>query len=204
MAEAVTKTKKTKVLSEESRKRKRESDKVKGRTRINIGRAFARWCELKEEEGCPTDADLAVMLLDYYQTRQVTSTPSKAHIHNYHSCWCLALLRIVIDDIPVQGVQLLDTQEVGVLEASIDMDERWTKQSFCEDGDSSDEDYVPFLQIRYVLEVKLSLNSCHEISVDEAVIDVAMPTFPEDDVSDIPDSYKVVCEDDIVSCTMKT
>jgi len=64
MAEAATKPKKVKVLSEETRKRKRESDKVKARTRINIGQAFPRWRELKDEEGCPTDADLAVILLD--------------------------------------------------------------------------------------------------------------------------------------------
>ena len=64
MAERAKKPKKTKVLSEETRKRKRESDKIKGRTRINIGQAFARWRELKDEEGCPTDADLAVMLFD--------------------------------------------------------------------------------------------------------------------------------------------
>jgi len=50
------KTNKPKVLSEDSRKRKRESDQIKGRTRINIGPAFARWRELKEEEGCSTDA----------------------------------------------------------------------------------------------------------------------------------------------------
>ncbi|XP_048100278.1 zinc finger protein 629-like isoform X2 [Alosa alosa] len=66
MAEAATKPKKAKVLSEESKKRKRESDKIRARTRINIGTAFARWRELKEEEGCPTDTDLAVMLLDYH------------------------------------------------------------------------------------------------------------------------------------------
>ncbi|XP_077101459.1 uncharacterized protein LOC143752215 isoform X2 [Siphateles boraxobius] len=78
MAEAATKTKKAKVLSDETRKRKRESDKIKGRSRINIGPAFARWRELKDEEGFPTDADLAVMLLDFYQ-HQVMSTPSKGH-----------------------------------------------------------------------------------------------------------------------------
>ncbi|KAG1926112.1 hypothetical protein F2P79_025081 [Pimephales promelas] len=66
MAEAATKPKKVKVLSEETRKRKRESDKVKARTRINIGQAFPRWRELKDEEGCPTDADLAVILLDNF------------------------------------------------------------------------------------------------------------------------------------------
>ena len=55
MAEAASKTKKPKVLSEDSRKRKRESDKIKGWTRINIGPAFSRWRELKEEEGCVPD-----------------------------------------------------------------------------------------------------------------------------------------------------
>jgi len=56
MGEAACKTKKPKILSEGSRKRKRECEQIKGRTSINIGPAFARWCELKEEEGCPIDA----------------------------------------------------------------------------------------------------------------------------------------------------
>ncbi|KAK7172216.1 hypothetical protein R3I93_004506 [Phoxinus phoxinus] len=164
------------------------------------------------------------MLLDYYQKRQVTSTPSKAT----HSQVPQLLVSSVSedsdrDDIPVQGVQPLETQEVDVLEASmhsmsiveeeqfdspdeearndlrnstIDMDERWTKHSFCEDGDSSDEDYVPFLQIRPGGQDVIE--QLQEISMHEAVIDVTLPTFPEDDVSDIPESNKVVSEDDIV------
>jgi len=64
MAEAEIKKKKTQVLSEETRKRKGESDRLKRRTRINyIGPAFARWRELKKEEGFLTDADFVVMLL---------------------------------------------------------------------------------------------------------------------------------------------
>ncbi|XP_028273481.1 uncharacterized protein LOC114443538 isoform X2 [Parambassis ranga] len=70
MANAAKKPKKVNVLSEETKKRKRESDKVRARSRINIGPAFARWRELRDEEGCPTDGDLAVLLLDhYFQTR---------------------------------------------------------------------------------------------------------------------------------------
>lgn len=34
---------------------------------------------------------------------------------------------------------------------SIEMDESWTDPRFCEDGDSSDEEYIPFLQLRYVI-----------------------------------------------------
>lgn len=64
MAEAATKPKKAKVLSEMTRKRKREDDKNRGRTRINIGAAFTHWRELKEEVGFPTDAGLALMLMD--------------------------------------------------------------------------------------------------------------------------------------------
>ncbi|XP_062371676.1 histone-lysine N-methyltransferase PRDM9-like isoform X2 [Sardina pilchardus] len=64
MAEAATKPKKAKALSEEAKKRKRERDNIRARAKIHIGPALARWRQLKDEEGCPTDADLAVLLLD--------------------------------------------------------------------------------------------------------------------------------------------
>ena len=45
-------------------KGKRESNKLNTRTGINIGPVFTRWRELKDEEGCTTDADLVLFLLD--------------------------------------------------------------------------------------------------------------------------------------------
>uniref|UniRef100_A0AAV2M106 Uncharacterized protein n=1 Tax=Knipowitschia caucasica TaxID=637954 RepID=A0AAV2M106_KNICA len=64
-------------LSEEGRKKKQESDRHRAQKRINLGNAFAGWRELKEKEGCKLDADLAILLLDFYNRWQ-TSTPSKA------------------------------------------------------------------------------------------------------------------------------
>ncbi|KAK7130511.1 hypothetical protein R3I93_019999 [Phoxinus phoxinus] len=61
MAEPVKKQRKP--LSEEAKKRKRASDRVKARTRINIGHAFSEWRELKDREGSKSDADLAFLLL---------------------------------------------------------------------------------------------------------------------------------------------
>ncbi|ROL43606.1 EGF-like repeat and discoidin I-like domain-containing protein 3 [Anabarilius grahami] len=46
MAEPAKKPKR--VLLEEAKKRKRESDQTRARARINIGRAYTQWCELKE------------------------------------------------------------------------------------------------------------------------------------------------------------
>ena len=64
MADAKKNPKELKVLSEETKKRKRESNKLNARTRIITGPAFTRWRELKDEEGRLTDADLVLLLLD--------------------------------------------------------------------------------------------------------------------------------------------
>ncbi|ROJ25296.1 hypothetical protein DPX16_20109 [Anabarilius grahami] len=64
MAEPEKKPKK--VLSEEAKKRKRESDRTQARTQINIGRAYTQWRKLKEATGCKTDGDLAFLLLDLF------------------------------------------------------------------------------------------------------------------------------------------
>ncbi|KAK7118687.1 hypothetical protein R3I94_022248 [Phoxinus phoxinus] len=44
--------------------RKRESDKIRNKTRINIGRAFERWRQLRELKGFKSDPELAFFLLD--------------------------------------------------------------------------------------------------------------------------------------------
>ncbi|XP_016398793.1 uncharacterized protein LOC107732068 isoform X2 [Sinocyclocheilus rhinocerous] len=43
---------------------KRESDRVRGKTRINIGRAFERWSQFRDLKGFQTDTELAFFLLD--------------------------------------------------------------------------------------------------------------------------------------------
>ncbi|XP_078023657.1 uncharacterized protein LOC117259352 [Epinephelus lanceolatus] len=122
MAEAAKQSKKRKVLSEETKKRKREAPRIKGQSRINIGPAFTRWRELKDEEGFLTDAALALFLLDYYQKKQVTSTPHKQHLQPLQPI--VSSFTEESDHVrgePIEGVQMLEegagAEEVGVLEA---------------------------------------------------------------------------------------
>lgn len=59
------KTAKKKKLDESTVKaRKKESDKARGATRVNIGIAFERWRVLKENKGFKFDYELATFLLD--------------------------------------------------------------------------------------------------------------------------------------------
>ncbi|XP_061627841.1 oocyte zinc finger protein XlCOF6-like isoform X3 [Phyllopteryx taeniolatus] len=74
MADATTK-KTRRVRSAEAKKRKRDLDRVRDRTRINIGHAFKGWRKLREGIGCKTDEELAFVLLDSYQ--KVTTRTSR-------------------------------------------------------------------------------------------------------------------------------
>lgn len=56
---------------------------------------------------------------------------------------------------------------------SIDFDDRWTNHRHCEDEDSSDEDFVPFIKR------STGIEQPHEISMDGAVLDVVVPDPPE-------------------------
>jgi len=47
--------------AEEVRERKKAVDRARDSTRINIGRAFTEWRELKDIESCKTDADLVFL-----------------------------------------------------------------------------------------------------------------------------------------------
>ena len=57
---------KRKKLNEEQKKAKRDSDRVRAKTRVNLGRSFKRWRELRDSGGFKTDAELALFLLDRY------------------------------------------------------------------------------------------------------------------------------------------
>lgn len=67
---SLTKPRETSVVeakaprNEQSLLAKRESDRVRGKTRINIGRAFERWREFRDLKGFRTDPELAFFLLD--------------------------------------------------------------------------------------------------------------------------------------------
>lgn len=53
-----------KETPEERKRKKRESNRVRAKTRINIGAAFQRWRELLFLKGFNTDSELATFLLD--------------------------------------------------------------------------------------------------------------------------------------------
>ncbi|XP_039539661.1 uncharacterized protein LOC120487527 isoform X2 [Pimephales promelas] len=128
------------------------------------------------------------------------------------------------EDFPVPGVQPLvtETEEGDVLESSmhslsiaeendspdegdandlrnsfIEMDDCWVDPSHKDwkDEDSSDEDYFPFLQLRTG---RVNTNNLAEISLDEAVLDVATPNPPELESQYIPEQERVLCEEDLV------
>lgn len=51
-------------MTEEAKQAKREGDKNRGRTRVNLGLAFNRWRELRNLRGFKSDIHLAFFLLD--------------------------------------------------------------------------------------------------------------------------------------------
>ncbi|XP_055010877.1 histone H3.v1-like isoform X2 [Boleophthalmus pectinirostris] len=56
-----------KPLSDDARKRKRDSDRSRAHTRVNLGKAFDEWRQLKETEELQSDAHVALLLLNTYQ-----------------------------------------------------------------------------------------------------------------------------------------
>lgn len=56
--------KKMKYISDKAKDRKRDGDRTRGRTRVNINEAYGRWREMREEKSCRSDSDLALLLLD--------------------------------------------------------------------------------------------------------------------------------------------
>ncbi|XP_076828380.1 uncharacterized protein LOC143474714 isoform X3 [Brachyhypopomus gauderio] len=61
-----TKTSKQKKTNEEKQAKKKELDRARDKTRINIGAAFQRWKALRDLKGFQVDAELATFLLDSF------------------------------------------------------------------------------------------------------------------------------------------
>ncbi|XP_061587271.1 uncharacterized protein LOC133452092 [Cololabis saira] len=206
MAEAAKNPKKTKYLSEETKKRKRESNKLSARTRVNIGPAFTRWRELKDEEGCPTDGDLAMLLLDYYQKKEGTSSPPQqppvppmvSSIKEEPDSDSVHSPSIVKEE---ERHGYPDEDEVNDPRNNFtEMDENWTDPRLCEDGDRSDEEYAPFLQLHVggVTSLAANIEQFQEINMDGGVQNVTIPDPTDDEMLDMPDHLKVVHEDDLM------
>ncbi|KAM4560719.1 uncharacterized protein V3H82_014797 [Fundulus diaphanus] len=82
----------------------------------------------------------------------------------------------------------------------IEMDDLWADPSEMglEDGDSSDEDFVPSLYLRMV---GGETNKLANISVDEVVYDFDTPDPPGQDSESTTDPHRVSSEDDLVGKT---
>ncbi|XP_038145258.1 uncharacterized protein LOC119786170 [Cyprinodon tularosa] len=63
------KTSKKKMSMEEKNSRKKELDRARDKTRVNMGSAFQRWRELRDLKGFKTDFELGTFLLDSYECR---------------------------------------------------------------------------------------------------------------------------------------
>nr|XP_055049509.1 uncharacterized protein LOC129435004 isoform X2 [Misgurnus anguillicaudatus] len=220
-----------KPLTEESKNRKRASDRTRARTRINIGQAFSEWRELKDNEGSKSDADLAFLLLRFYKRWQVTSTPSKTHSRLPKP----PVSSITEDsdrdqDVPVNlpelCVQPLSREgEVGDLETSMhsmSIEEHHHESSdeegandfrntiiefdeFAADpsllGLEGDSSDEDFVPSLHLRMVGDKANDLAEISVDEAVIDIDIPDPPAPESEYAAHSHKVLSEDDLVGKT---
>lgn len=53
-------------LSEKAKIAKRESDRLRAKNRVNLGRAHGVWKQIQDEQGLKTDADVAFFLINIY------------------------------------------------------------------------------------------------------------------------------------------
>ncbi|XP_060908900.1 uncharacterized protein LOC132985721 isoform X1 [Labrus mixtus] len=74
-----------KGLSEEARKAKRESDRLRAKNRVNLGRAHGVWKKLREENGFKTDADMALFLINIYLQTKSLSQPDSLTLYRRSS-----------------------------------------------------------------------------------------------------------------------
>ncbi|KAL2092823.1 hypothetical protein ACEWY4_012621 [Coilia grayii] len=82
MAEPAKRTKKAEEIPlSESRARKRARDRARSTTRVNIGRAFSEWREVRESAACKSDADLALMLLQSFEESDIVARKKKQSRH---------------------------------------------------------------------------------------------------------------------------
>ncbi|CAJ1053906.1 zinc finger protein 391-like [Xyrichtys novacula] len=72
----VKQRKKSKSLASKQQ-RKEESDEGRNKSRVLIGKECLRWRELLDKIGLKFDNELAILLLDGYESNKVRSTPSK-------------------------------------------------------------------------------------------------------------------------------
>ncbi|XP_070837178.1 uncharacterized protein [Chaetodon trifascialis] len=74
-----------KPLSEEARRMKRENDRQRGRTRVNLGSAYSAWKKLRDKNGFKTDAEMAFFLINIYLRTKAENRPERPALHRSSS-----------------------------------------------------------------------------------------------------------------------
>ncbi|XP_070826977.1 uncharacterized protein [Chaetodon trifascialis] len=144
------KTTKKKKAGLERQTKKKELDRARDKTRINIGAAFQGWRELRDLKGFKTDSELATFLLDSYRNQwksQVSaSIPTEGDQHltggsgvtpEIQQAWTaddtqgstagVAEIVAVIDD---ESDAVDETEESGD-QGDVDSDEDWEPAKHC-------------------------------------------------------------------------
>ncbi|XP_043978933.1 uncharacterized protein LOC122834391 isoform X3 [Gambusia affinis] len=205
-----------KKSKDEKQAQKKELDRARNKTRINIGAAFLRWRELLYLKRFKSDAELATFLLDKCQVGDLTSLTTTSH---------QTALSSSVSSSSSDRISLLDTHDDinesdfnHIQNSVIDWAEDWTRPlqddtgdvsaseeessmgegSYHDDTDDDDEeeeeeDYIPPLCVRTAGsgEQKFSLDALPAVGMEDTVHDAL--------VTESAESQPAQSEDDITN-----
>ncbi|KAM4736945.1 uncharacterized protein FYW61_004575 isoform 2-T3 [Anableps anableps] len=204
-----------KKTRDERKAQKKELDRARNKTRINIGAAFLRWRELLVLKQFKSDAELATFLLDKCEVGALTpSTTTKRQTALSSTVGDSSSDRIssmdIHDDINESDFNHIQNsvidwaedrtwalhEETGDISTS-EEEEAIEEGSDCDDSD--DEDYIPSLCVRTggAIQQKLCLDALLAISMEDTVHDTPDTELTES--QPVSETVKVQSEDDIIN-----
>ncbi|KAJ8357263.1 hypothetical protein SKAU_G00200570 [Synaphobranchus kaupii] len=157
--------------------KKRDLDRARAKTRINIGTNFRRWRELRARIGLKTDVEVALFLLSKYENHATISAVSSATLSDREGFFMPGISDIdertlSADEVDITTLSIHDVEEdIGNLQNNVIY---WTDETClssheteeCLDSDeeadkkwaddASDEDYIPPPHVRVVPGVNAS------------------------------------------------
>ncbi|XP_016521480.1 uncharacterized protein LOC103130530 [Poecilia formosa] len=205
-----------KKSKDEKQAQKKELDRARNKTRINIGAAFLRWRELLYLKRFKSDAELATFLLDKCEVGALTSSATTSH-RTALSCSvrssssdCISSLD-THDDINESDFNHIqncvidwagdwtrapqdDTGDVSASEEENSMGEG-SYHDDTDDEEEEEEDYMPPLCVRAAGagEQKLPLDALPAVGMEDTVHDTlvtesaeSQPVQSEDDITNHP------------------
>ncbi|XP_037830602.1 zinc finger protein 37 isoform X2 [Kryptolebias marmoratus] len=160
----------------------KDLDQARNKTRVNIGAAFPRWRELREQKGFRNDAQLATFLLDCYHASclPLNFSPPQQLRDDDSGKECLSVHEDEERLSPMEIVVNIDESDVS-LDSDIDQaddgtstpaentadfsEEEETADEDCCKDDSDDEDYTPSYR---AVKTKKSLKAAQKSSKKNA------------------------------------